>query len=476
MGILHGRRILHILSPVQFEGNVFNHDRDSNYKCTERFIRWLPECHHYLLVPTIHRIPDNRSNVTLIKFPYPHNAVSNRSQFDATAFLKVIDMKQMDFDFLFCNQPELMYNVLVALMDRRYGEMLHRFAFYHWVDCSASRGSPAIPPSYMRQLEAMNLCTKFFVHSDVAINYLESNFKRLRAVRGLDHNFLAGKKLFMPTSIVPFGKPIPFELPKDKKIIVFNHRWSQTTGVNRFLEYTAPLLQDSRYLLWVTDPTAEELPKGYRQSKLSYGEYQYLMQNAYCSVCFVDGYATWNLSVQDGLTLNKPVLVFKHPVMADILGKDSVNGGYPFYFETQEEFLKLLEKLPRTISWPLDDHDAVFKKNLLGAMEECVSYEGDTPKDALTWAWYILNGLHYKNDITNQIQSTIQLNSVWQYIRRWLMNNGFTDNPNSPYTSYSVIPDKEAALKELVKDLKLRINAKTNKQTIITKKNHGFWE
>jgi len=470
MNELHGRRILHILSPVQFEKGTFNHDRDSNYKCTERFIDWLPECHHYILVPEKHHIPDNRSNVTLLKYPYPTNAVSNRSVFSAEAFLKVIDMKRMDFDFLFVNQPELLYNVLVALMDRRYGEILHKFAFFHWVDCSASRGSPAIPHGYMRQLEAINLCTKFFVHSDIAIDYLASNFKKPKSV-AIFHPFIEGKKVLMPTSKAPFGKPKPLDLPKDRRIVVFNHRWSQSTGVNRFLEYTKPLLEDSRYLLWVTDPTAVDLPKGYHQSNLTYDEYQYLLSQAYCSICFVDGYATWNLSVQDGIACNRPVLVYKHNVMNDVLGSD-----YPNYFETQEEFLKLLEQTPTNSKWTLPDHDAVFKKNLLDAMLECVQPKGDTPKDAPAWLWYILKGFHFKNDITNQVQENLQLNSVWQYIRRWLMQNGVTDNPNSPYTSYSIIPAKEAELKEMVKDLQLHIKAKTNKETVVNRKNHGFWD
>lgn len=471
MGRLHGRRILHYMSPVRFDGNVFNHEADSNYKVMEKTISWLSECHHYVLVPMNHTIPDNRSNVTLIKYPYPKNAVSNRSQFDAVAFLKLVDMKQMDFDFVFCHQPELLYNILVALMDRRYGEMLHRFVFYHWIDCSASRGSPAIPPSYMRQLEAMNLCTKFLVHSEIAMDYLESNFKRLRSVRGIDKNYLADKKLLMPLSSYMSEKKRPVDIPLDKPIVVYNHRWSQSTGMNRFLEYTSGTTD--RYLYVITDPTAENVPKGYYvvPKRLDSQEYAWLLSKAYAMVCFVDDYATWNMAVQDGMAIEKPVLVYKHPVMNHILAPD-----FPFYFETKEEYETKLARVPRHISWPLDDHDAVFKQNLLTAMEVCVSQEGDTPKDALTWAWYILNGLHYKNDITNQIQSTIQLNSVWQYIRRWLMNNGFTDNPNSMYTSYGVIPDKEAKLKDMVKDLKLRINPKTNRQTVVTRKNHGFWE
>jgi glycosyltransferase involved in cell wall biosynthesis len=475
MNPLHGRRILHYMSPVRFDSNMFAHESDSNYKVMEKTIGWLPECHHYVFVPEKHRIPDNRSNVTLIKYPYPHNAVSNRSQFDATSFLKAIDMRKMDFDFVFTHQPELLYNILVALMDRRYGEILHRFAFFHWVDCSASRGSPAIIPGYMRQLEAINLCSKFFVHSRVAQDYFSANFKKPQAT-SIFHPYIEGKRVYMPLSSHVSDKKRPFPLPTDRPIVVFNHRWSQSTGMNRFLEFTVST--KDRYLYVITDSTAENVPEGYYvvPKRLDSEEYAWLLSKALATVCFVDGYATWNMAVQDGFATGTPVLVYDHPAMPEILGKD-----YPLYFKTQDEFNKRLEFIDDDVrdmmsQWTLPNHDATFRQNLLTAMEECVSSKGDVPKDAPAWAWYILNGLHYKNDITNQVQPNLQLNSVWQYIRRWLMQNGITDNPNSPYTSYSIVPGNEEMLKELTKDLVLRIKPKTNKETVINRKNHGFWE
>jgi len=451
---------------------MFIHESDSNYKVMEKTIGWLPECHHYVLVPEKHRILDDRSNVTLIKYPYPHNAVSNRSQFDATAFLKAFDMRKMDFDFVFAHQPELLYNILIALMDRRYGEILHRFAFFHWIDCSISRGSPAIIPGYMRQLEAINLASRILLHSEVSTEYMAKNISKISCISQLNWNFIKSKIVYTPLSSYVSDKIKEFPLPNGKPIIVFNHRWVQSTGMNRFLEYTDSL--KSKYLFIITDSTAENVPKGYHviPKRLDSEEYSWLLKNAYATVCFVDGYADWNMSVQDGIALNKPALVYKHPVMKEILGDR-----YPLYFETKDEFLKILEGGNISdMAWFLPDHDAVFKKNLLDAMNECIEIKGDVPKDALAWTWYILNGLHFKNDITNQVQPNLQLNSVWQYIRRWLMQNGITDNPNSPYTSYHVIPGKEDELKELTKELKLHIKPKTNKETVVNRKLHGFWD
>ena len=47
----------------------------------------------------------------------------------------------MDFDFVFCHQPEKLYNVLVSFNDKRYGQNMGRFIFFHWVDCPQSRSS-----------------------------------------------------------------------------------------------------------------------------------------------------------------------------------------------------------------------------------------------------------------------------------------------------------------------------------------------
>ncbi len=116
---LYGRRILHFLSPVKFEGNVYKHNSDSNYKVVEKTIKFLPMCHHYVVVPQNHQIKDIRLNVTLLKYPYPKNAVSNRATFDFQSFRKLLSMKKMDIDFVFVHQPELLYNVMVALSDER---------------------------------------------------------------------------------------------------------------------------------------------------------------------------------------------------------------------------------------------------------------------------------------------------------------------------------------------------------------------
>jgi len=71
-----GLRILHFQSPVRFDSSgVFQHEFDSNYKVLDKTITFLPKCHHYVVVPEKHNIPDDRENVTLIPFKYPRDVL-----------------------------------------------------------------------------------------------------------------------------------------------------------------------------------------------------------------------------------------------------------------------------------------------------------------------------------------------------------------------------------------------------------------
>ena len=118
---IEGLRILHFQSPVRFDNKgVFQHEFDSNYKVLEKTVKFLPKCHHYIVVPEKHNIPDDRENVTLIPFKYPRDVLSNRSHFDGASFRNLFDFRFMDFDFVFCHQPEKLYNILVSFNDKRY--------------------------------------------------------------------------------------------------------------------------------------------------------------------------------------------------------------------------------------------------------------------------------------------------------------------------------------------------------------------
>ena len=76
------------------------------------------------------------------------------------------------------------------------------------------------------------------------------------------------------------------------------------------------------------------------QNLPSGGQYRYLLDNSYASVCFVNDYMTWNLSAQDNIKIKKPSIVYKHPTMKYVLGED-----YPHYFTDKSSFMNLLNNI-----------------------------------------------------------------------------------------------------------------------------------
>ena len=158
------------------------------------------------------------------------------------------------------------------------------------------------------------------------------NFKNLEQVA------LKEKINYFPLGVGNLPEPEPFPLPK-KKILVFNHRWNATTGVKKLISFTEGLDRDE-WLVWITDSDAKK-PKAGKpapdwmkiQNLPSGGQYRYLLDNCYATICFVNDYMTWNLSVQDGLSLNKPVLIY-----------DSKCKGSKAYLGLAKEFLKQEKK------------------------------------------------------------------------------------------------------------------------------------
>jgi len=458
---LYGLRILHYNAPVRTDkAGTFLHESDSNYKVLNMTINYLPMCHHYVTVPLKNKLVgfDKRKNVSYIPLNYTRNAVVNRSHFDSMGFRKNIDMKLTDFDFVFNHQPELMYNILIGLSEKRYGELVNRFLFFHWVDNPQSRGSTQVPHGFMRQLEGINMADKAFFHIPEAPDYFERNFKKGKTV-DLNLKNLKDKMELMPLAAGDFPKAEPIQLP-DKKILVFNHRWNKSTGINMMMDYTKELVDSGEYIVWCTDVTAD---KEFVAKNLKFTQYRYLLENSEASMCFVNGYATWNLSAQDGVNLGKPVLVYRHPTLERILGED-----YPFFFKTKDEFLEKLKKLPKTFDWKLKDFERTFRENLHRAMKEVLSKKIQDSKYGREWIYYILNGIGEKREILDQTSQVMSENSSYQFARRWLIQQGVKDDPNSKYTKYFIHGDTKK-YEELCKDVKTSIRPFVPNKTITNK-------
>lgn len=416
-------RILHVLSPVKWNGDTFNAKADANWKVAEKTIQWLPNCHHYILAPIKHNITLSGKNITFLKYNYPKSVQLNRGMFDYRNIS--FDFTRCDIDFVFNHQPELTYNIQQWFHSNRYYESPKYFGFYHWIDCKQSRGSVSGSPSfYMRQLESMKILDANFIHSSKSIDYLKSNFK------DIDISSLIGKTYEMPLSAKLDVEPTPFDLP-NKKILVFNHRWAKSSGVKRFLEYTKDLSDD--YVIWITDENCDIKNDKFIIKSLKYSDYAHLLQNCYASLCFIDGYTTWNLSAQDSTLKGKPILYFKHDMIEKVVGKS--NGAS---FKTKHEFEYLLSNLPNVDDSAISEHDFLFESQLKKALKGNWKDTKGTPKDSAAWVNNIKKGIVYKKNIALKVNPRVRLNATAHFIRRNLLHNGICDNIKEPYTMYFI--------------------------------------
>ena len=349
--------------------------------------------------------------------------------------------------------------------------------FFHWVDCNASSPAPAFPPTFFRQFEAIDRCSKIFFHSDASTKYLLSNFEKKSHVLVPDENTLMNKIGKMPLKAreLPMTNGEYWNAPDGIKAIAFNHRWNETTGARSFHKMMQGLPDE--YQVFVTDAKVKKPLSGYspvenasleeleendsnEESVFEPGRFKYayegvpdsllgsyelysdFLRNSYASVAWIKGYATWNLSVQDPILAGTPTLVYDSPMMREVLGDN-----YPLYFKTKDDFQHKLQNLPDNFSHQIPKHDEVFRGNLVNAMENSwnVTKENKEGSFCKPWLYFILNDLEYKKDFlyqTHPIMVDAQGGNSWETIRRWCLQFGLKDDPRSRHTRL-FIPNDE---------------------------------
>ena len=485
---LFGKRILHVASPARWNNDKYNVERCSNWKVLIDTIHFLPMCHHYILIPENNTLKDwddiySMNNVTMIPFPYPQSVMQNRFRFEASilsqilagrrkvefrkGYFTTLEMSSIDIDFVFCHQPEILSNVLWSMLTQNYSvNNTDAFGFYHWIDCDASRKPPNRPPTFFRQFEAIDRCSSVFFHSQMSKTYLLQNFSKDSRVLTPDEYVLEMKIRKMPLTakkLLTDGSDwwIP---PKDIKPIAFNHRFKETTGRSHLPNLIEGL--PNEYKVFCTDREIIKPSSGYSPVKddgrfnYAYDEkylaqtddrnsfylYSDFLKKSYAAVAIIKDYGTWNLSVQDPINLGTPTLVYDTPMMREVLGDN-----YPLFFKTKTEFQKKIQKLPKTFNHKIPDHAETFRNELQNAMK--VSWQttkknkgGDYTKP---WLFFVLNGLEYKKDFINQTHPGMvdgHGSNSWESIRRWCLQFGLKDDPNSRHTRL-FIPDDETKKK-----------------------------
>jgi hypothetical protein len=418
-------RILHFLSPVKWNADTFLSDADANFKVMKKTIEFLPNCHHYVLMPSKATEVIYQNNVTNIKYEYPHSVFLNRYHFDNKKIVG-FNFDKIDVDYIFNHQPEQSLSLQVWFGSNRYYRDIHTFNFFHWIDCYESGGGfkDVQPINFLRQYEATVIGDYNFFHTKKSVDYLLSNFEKL--------NYMPEIKnvRFMPLSGKATEVKTEFDLP-NKKIVVFNHRWNKSSGTERFLKYIENVSDD--YVFWITDEKNCDVKRdNFIVKSLNYEDFNYLMNNCYCNVTFIDGYTTWNLSAQDCLVRNKPSLMFDNEII------DTVCQGKAYKFKSKQEFQSLLENLPKRIeNYDIYLHDKLFKENLINSINESWECTKQVPKAAADFINLVKNKkVRTKKDILTLVHNGIISNGSNHGIRRYVLHNGLKDDITEPYPTY----------------------------------------
>jgi hypothetical protein len=235
---------------------------------------------------------------------------------------------------------------------------------------------------------------------------------------------------FMPLSGKATEVKTEFDLP-NKKIVVFNHRWNKSSGTERFLKYIENVSDD--YVFWITDEKNCDVKRdNFIVKSLNYEDFNYLMNNCYCNVTFIDGYTTWNLSAQDCLVRNKPSLMFDNEII------DTVCQGKAYKFKSKQEIQSLLENLPKRIeNYDIYLHDKLFKENLINSINESWECTKQVPKAAADFINLVKNKkVRTKKDILTLVHNGIISNGSNHGIRRYVLHNGLKDDITEPYPTY----------------------------------------
>jgi hypothetical protein len=424
-------RILHYLSPVRWDKNLFLADIDSNFKVVLKTIEFLPECHHYILMPKKHNFDNFYQNITLIPYNYPWSGVSSKSYFDYNTLSLSLDFTKLDIDFVFNHQSELTSNICTFFHAKRNFSNLKIYNFIHWLDLKINRvgGDKFNPIYFYNQISGMFICDKLFLHNNKVFDiYIKDEFKN-RNLFLTNDNIIKNKIQYMPlSSTIDKIESEPFDLQTNKKIIVFNHRMNDSSNLKMFHEFYNKL-DKNKYELWVTDNNAEEK---FLRPRLNIHKYKYLLEQCYCSICFIDGYSTWNLSLQDSIRIKKPCLSLKHPVLKSLLGKN-----YPYYFTNLIECFNLLDNISEDFNYELEDFDSIFKNNLLSSLKKDFILVNTKQIEKIEkYKELISKKIREKKLINNTINPNLARSNGFSSIRNILLKNGFKDNYNSKFTEY----------------------------------------
>lgn len=338
-------RVLIFSNPLVVDkiSKKFLYYKDSGFIFTKNLIKSLPSNWRFDWI-----IPDKikdigwftaaNDNVNVMGYPYSNSIHQNRYEFHGNILRKQYPYGR-DIDIIINNQPEITANIRTWLFNQRR-DLPIILSYYHWIDCKKSRKfSSALGGYFWRQYDGFLNSTINLFHSPYAFGLF-----RDEASKHLKNDIDDSSVRYFNPPPTDFGNK-EMQLPyHEKKIILFNHRLSNSTNWKFFLDIAESLYRKRKdFRIWLTDTKISDydlIKKPYIISKTMKTEsYGYLMNKAKFSVCTHLDYSTWNMAVLDSINNNCPVLL---PSTEDDFYKNFFGDGD--FYHNFDDLERMLEK------------------------------------------------------------------------------------------------------------------------------------
>jgi hypothetical protein len=433
--------------------------KDSGFIFTKNLLSVLPDNWRYswLIPENITSDDENwfriKPNMDLIRYPYSTSIHQNRYEFYG-AILKSAFPYTKDIDAIINNQPEVSANIKCWL-DNQRRDQSPIFNFFHWIDCKESRAfANELGGYFWRQLDGVIAGELSYFHNFYAKSLFDNTaFENVKNMPVFSYGY------FNPPA-TRYGYN-SFELPLEKRIILFNHRLNNTTNWKFFLEMTDALYKIRKdFVVWFTDDSdktkSKMLERPYVINKsLPDNQYGFLMNHCHFAVCTHKGYSTWNMALIDAInadcfvTMPNNEIIYKQ-MFENIKGADQHPKMYHNNDIDKTDFLNamcaLLNENPTVLKYYTrkiqEKYPLYFSsQGLLGIQKDIEKSIFLRIKDKLSVKYedikqYILeNGGANKAQIVNKFWS-FHTNSNFQKLRWRLLREGIVDDTTKEVPTY----------------------------------------
>ena len=280
---------------------------------------------------------ENMGILQFVEYKLPTYPNTMRTHFDSEKFMKILDWKHNDFDFIYCHLPEhasQISNILHNNTDLN----IPIYGYCHWYEIDENT-------SYNKRMFLSNIAgTLEMEECGVNSQWLKNLIIKKASEYFNDDILKKLDKIIQPHYLgIDSIHPNLIENKKNDiipKSIIFNHRPNEYTGFDWFIQILDELYkerQDFKLYLTLTDL---DRPYAERKKFNKRSDYIDFLSNMYIGVCAFEKYSAWSIATTDSLSQGVPYL------MPDKLCyPEMMNNEYPLFYTSKEDFKEKLNKL-----------------------------------------------------------------------------------------------------------------------------------